>query len=76
MQIIYIFKCLTGKNCVARNSCQLSNSSLSTRFLPSPKIRVPYVQVWQLVRPQDKPCCNSKSMGIHLAHNIRIRLRN
>ena len=21
-----------------------------------------------------KPCCNSKAMGIHFAHNIRIRL--
>ena len=26
------------------------------------------------MRLQDKPCCNSKSKGIHLAHNIRIRL--
>ena len=26
------------------------------------------------MRSENKPCCNSKSMGIHLAHNIRIRL--
>ena len=29
-------------------------------------------QVWQLERMQNKPCWNSKLMGIHLAHNIRI----
>ena len=29
-------------------------------------------QVWQLVRMENKPCWNSKSMGMHLAHNIRI----
>ena len=26
------------------------------------------------MKTENKPCCNSKSMGIHLAHNIRIRL--
>ena len=31
-------------------------------------------QAWQLVKTQDNFSCNSKSMGIHLAHNIRIRL--
>jgi hypothetical protein len=25
-----------------------------------------------IVRTQNKPCWNSKAMGIHLAHNIRI----
>ena len=29
-------------------------------------------QVWQLVRMENKPCWNSKAMGMHLAHNIRI----
>ena len=29
-------------------------------------------QVWQLVRMENKPFRNSKSMGMHLAHNIRI----
>ena len=28
--------------------------------------------VWQLVRIQNKLCWNSKSMGMHLAHNIRV----
>ena len=31
-------------------------------------------QAWQLVKTQDNFSCNSKSMGIHLAHNIRIKL--
>ena len=25
-------------------------------------------------KTQNKPCCNSKAMGIHFPHNIRIRL--
>ena len=36
------------------------------------QIRVPSMYTWQLVKTKDKPC--SKAMGIHLAHNIRIRL--
>ena len=26
------------------------------------------------MKMQDKPCCNSKAMGLHLAQNMRIRL--
>ena len=29
-------------------------------------------QVWQLVRMKNKPCWNSKAMGMHLAHTISI----
>ena len=28
----------------------------------------------KLGKTQGEPCCNSKAMGIHFPHNIRIRL--
>ena len=30
----------------------------------------------QLMKTKDKTYCNSKAMGIHFAHNIRIRYSN
>ena len=33
--------------------------------------------IWkQLMKTKDKTCCNSKAMGIHFAHNIRVRYSN
>jgi hypothetical protein len=33
--------------------------------------------IWkQLMKTKDKTCCNSKAIGIHFAHNIRIRYSN
>ena len=32
------------------------------------------IRFGNLVKTQSEPCCNSKAMGIQLAHNISIRL--
>ena len=33
-----------------------------------------FIRFCKLVKTQGEPCCNSKAMGIHFAHNIGIRL--
>ena len=54
------------------NATEIHQCCTQAESCPNVNLKRHKRQAWQLVRPQDKLCCNSKSMGIHLAHNIRF----
>ena len=58
------------------NATEIHQCCTQAESCPNVNLKRHKRQAWQLVRPQDKLCCNSKSMGIQLAHNIRFLYLN